>query len=110
VPGGRQATSSLQYLSVTHGGEPATSFFEVSYTVLIFNDVLIVLISLRYSLTFNVVFRNSGFAVATVLIRLALAAPPYLNALLGLGAAFFALGLTFAYNMFTPVLHQHHES
>ena len=36
--------------------------------------VLIVLISLRYSSTYNVVFRNSGYALATVFIRLALIA------------------------------------
>lgn len=50
-------------------------FFEVFYTVLIFSDVLIVLLSLRYSSTYNVVFRNSGFAVATVFLRLAMTAP-----------------------------------
>ena len=50
------------------------SFFEVFYTLLIFADVLIVLISLRYSVAYPVVFRYFGFAVATVLIRLALTA------------------------------------
>lgn len=75
-----------------------TSFFDACYTVLIFADVLLVLVSLRYASTYAVVFRNSGFAIATVLIRLALIAPPPVNALLGIGAAIFALGLTVAYN------------
>ncbi len=75
-----------------------TAFFEACYTVLIFADVLLVLLSLRYASTYAVVFRNSGFAIATVLIRLALIAPPPINALLGVGAALFALGLTIAYN------------
>jgi len=79
-------------------------FFDACYTVLIFADVLVVLVSLRYSSTYAVVFRNSGFAIATVLIRLALIAPPPFNAVLGVGAALFALGLTVAYNRFAPQL------
>jgi hypothetical protein len=85
---------------------PVYPFFETFYTVLIFSDVLIVLISLRYSSTYRVVFRNSGFAVATVFLRLALTAPHWLKAVLGLAAAFFALGLTVAYNAFAPDLGQ----
>lgn len=77
-------------------------FFEAFYTLLIFSDVLVVLISLRYSVSYYAVFRNSGFAVATVLLRLALASPPPFSALLGLGAVLFALGLTLAYNRFAP--------
>ncbi|HSN56315.1 MAG TPA: hypothetical protein VLT32_16735, partial [Candidatus Sulfomarinibacteraceae bacterium] len=55
----------------------SNDFFEIFYTLLIFADVLIVLISLRSSITYPVVFRYFGFAVATVLIRLALTAPRF---------------------------------
>jgi len=79
-------------------------FFDAFYTVLIFSDVLIVLLSLRYSTTFHVVFRNSGFAAATVMIRLALAGPRYVDGLIGFGAALYAVGLLAAYNRFAPVL------
>lgn len=85
-------------------GRGAGAVFETFYTVLIFSDVLLVLVSLRYSSRYAVVFRNSGFAAATVLIRLALTAPAYFNALLGLGAALFALGLSVSYNAFARVL------
>ncbi|HSN90859.1 MAG TPA: hypothetical protein VLS93_06495 [Anaeromyxobacteraceae bacterium] len=84
-------------------GEGA-EFFESFYTVLVLADVLLVLVSLRYSGSYHVVFRNSGLAVATVLLRLALSAPVYWNAALGLAAAFFALGLTLAGNRFAPLL------
>jgi hypothetical protein len=77
-------------------------FFESFYTVIVFADVLVVLLSLRYSASYHVVFRNSGLAVATVLLRLALSAPAYYNAALGLAAAVFALGLTVACNRFAP--------
>jgi succinate dehydrogenase hydrophobic anchor subunit len=77
-------------------------FFNAFYTVLIFSDVLIVLISLRYSATYHVVFRNSGFAAATVMIRLALAGPRYLGTALGVLAALFNLGVAAAYTYVAP--------
>lgn len=78
--------------------------FESLYTLLIFTDVLLVLLSLRYSSSYHVAFRNSGFAVATVMIRIALIAPPVLGAGLGAATALFALGVTLAYNRFATIL------
>lgn len=77
------------------------SVFEHFYTLLIFSDIFIVLISLRYSSSYHVAFRNSGFAVSTVLIRLALIAPAEISAGVGIGAILFALGVTWSYNSFT---------
>ncbi len=74
------------------------SFFEIFYTLLIFADVLIVLISLRYSTAYHVAFRYFGFAVATVMIRLALTAPRVVDAGLGVAATLFAIALTWVYN------------
>lgn len=81
-------------------GEHRFHFFSTFYTILIFSDILLVLISQKFLPSFQAVFRNSGFALATVLIRLALAAPPYYNALLGVFSAIFAVLLTLAYNTF----------
>jgi hypothetical protein len=78
--------------SISHG------FFEVFYTLLIFADVLIVLTSMRYNTPYPVVFRYFGFAVATVLVRLALTAPRIVDAALGVGATLFSVALTWAYN------------
>lgn len=82
-------------------GRPENVFASF-YTLLIFSDVLMVLISLRYSAQYQVSFRNSGYAVATVLIRLALIAPIALGAVIGVGTALFALGISLAYNAFAP--------
>ena len=79
-------------------------FFESFYTVLVLADILVVLVSLRYSASYVVLFRNSGLAVATVLLRVALSAPPYANAALGLAAALFALALTVASTRLAPLL------
>lgn len=83
-------------------GAETIPFFNAFYTILIFSDVLIVLISLRYSVTYHVVFRNSGFAAATVMIRLALSGPRFLGAALGVGAALFNLGVAAAYVYVAP--------
>jgi hypothetical protein len=81
-----------------------SAFFEPFYTVLVLADVLLVFLSLRYSSAYQVVFRNSALAVATVLLRVALSAPAFVNAALGIAAALFALALTLAQNRFGPVL------
>ena len=73
-------------------------FFDTFFTALIFADVLLVLVSLRYTDTYAVVFRNAGFALATVVLRLALVAPPYVNVGLGVGATAFVVLLTVVYN------------
>ena len=82
-------------------GRPENVFASF-YTLLVFSDVLVVLISLRYSAQYEVSFRNSGYAVATVLIRLALIAPTVLGAVIGVGTTLFALGISLAYNAFAP--------
>ncbi len=89
----------LEHLWAMAAGLPEKNFFASFYTILIFVDILIVLISLRYNYRYCTLFRNSGFALTTVVIRLALTAPPYVNVILGSGAVLFAVGLTFAYNI-----------
>jgi hypothetical protein len=76
-------------------------FFELFYNVLIFTDILMIFISLRYLPTFEAIFRNSGFALTTLLIRIALTSLPPYSAILGTGAAVYALGLTIAVNTYT---------
>ncbi len=75
-------------------GIPHTDFLASFYTVLILSDILVVLIAQCYQPSFYAVFRNSGYALSTLMIRIALAAPPFFNVLLGLAAALFAIFLT----------------
>lgn len=83
-------------------GDELLDFFKVFYTILIFSDIFVVLISQRYRQTFHSVFRNSGLALTTLIIRLALSSPPYWNALLGVVAAGFAVLLTLICNLHVP--------
>ncbi len=78
----------------TATGSSTSDFFHEFYTLLILTDILVVLISQCFQPSFYAIFRNSGFALSTLIIRIALAAPPYYNVLLGLAAALFAIILT----------------
>lgn len=81
-------------------GQKPFNFFQSFYTVLIFSDIMLVLIAQRFLPKFHAVFRNSGFALATLLIRLALTAPPYYNVCIGIASCVFACLLTLVYNTF----------
>lgn len=76
-------------------------FFAEIYTILVFSDVLLVLVANRFFPGFRDIFRNSGFAVSTLLMRLSLTAPDFLNVVIGIGAALFALLLAMAYKRST---------
>ena len=78
--------------------ESTFNFFHYFFTILIFNDILLVFISLRYSNHYRILFRNSGFALATIIIRLALETIEPYNVVLGIGSALFVLLLVMAYN------------
>ncbi len=93
-------TIGLYDLIFRHGAVSWHTFFHTIYTILIFSDILLVLISLRYCTIYSVVFRNSGFALATAMIRIALVASFYLSIFLGIGAAVFVLLLSLVYNVF----------
>jgi hypothetical protein len=77
-------------------------FFENVYTALIFADVALVLIAQRYVQSFHATFRNVGFVLATLLIRIALGTPPPWDACIGIIAALYALALTWAITRFDP--------
>lgn len=76
--------------------------FETFFTLLIFSDILIMLISMRYGSSYRVAFRNSGFAVATLMIRISLITPPLYSAMIGVTSALFVLGIRIAYNKYIP--------
>ncbi|HHB78875.1 MAG TPA: hypothetical protein ENK85_06550 [Saprospiraceae bacterium] len=74
--------------------------FHLFYSLLIFSDIIIVLIALRYTLNYYKIFRYSSFVLATILIRIALSAEAHYNVAIGVASALFVLLLTIAYNYF----------
>lgn len=88
------------WIFITTGREMA--FFETIYTVLIFADILLVLVAQRFMPSFYAVFRNSGFVITTLLMRLSLSTEPPWNALTSLFAGVYVLALTWAISRFVP--------
>ena len=84
----------IQSLYQLLAGQEQAAFFHNFYTLLIITDILIVLISQCFLPSFFTVFRNSGYALSTMIIRLALVAPAYYNVLMGVAAISFAIMLT----------------
>ncbi len=80
------------YETITGGTQD--DFFHDFYTLLIITDILLVLVAQCFHPSFYSIFRNSGFALSTMIIRLALVAPVYYNVLLGLAAMLLAILLT----------------
>jgi hypothetical protein len=72
--------------------------FNQLYTALVFSDILILILSLRYSNLYVHLFRYSSFALATVILRLSLSAPNYINVLLSIAAGLFVLLVANLYN------------
>ncbi len=95
-----------QTIYQTFTGIEHTSFFNKFYTMLIITDILLVFIAQCFQPSFYAMFRNSGYALSTLIIRIALSAPVYFNVLLGLVAALFAIMLTVVSN----TLFAHDES
>ncbi len=88
-------------------GQEYPDFFHGFYSLLIITDILVVLLAQCYQPSYYAVFRNSGYALSTLVIRLALAAPAFFNVLLGLAAAIFAIIMTLISNyLFTPKVHK----
>tara|TARA_B110000003_G_scaffold197331_1_gene196003 strand:+ start:975 stop:1862 length:888 start_codon:yes stop_codon:yes gene_type:complete len=65
-------------------------FFNQFFTLLILADVVILLISFRYTEEYSKLIRNTGFIIATILIRLSFSAEGYLTMVLILTGVSFA--------------------
>ncbi|MBN2747076.1 MAG: hypothetical protein JXR34_10150 [Bacteroidales bacterium] len=74
--------------------------FTLFYSVMIFFDVMIVIISLRYNLSYMVLFRYSAFTIATILLRISLTAPAMYKALIGVSSVAFIYLLTMYYSKY----------
>jgi len=78
--------------------------FHSFYTILIFSDIIIVVVALRFTQNYYKIFRYSAFVLATILIRISLSVEPYYDVIIGVTAALFILILTLVYNYFLDLL------
>lgn len=83
--------------------DPNAFFYTDLFAVMIFTDVLIVILSIAVSDSYELVFRNEGFVISTILLRFSLtAAPPY-AAPLGIAGIAFGIVTVLIYNYNTQI-------
>ena len=73
-------------------------FFNKFFTLLILADVIILLISFRYTEEYSKLIRNTGFIISTILIRLSFSSSGYLTMILILTGVGFAYLILKIYN------------
>ena len=88
--------------SIYHGAaaklDPNTFFYTDVFTVMIFTDVLIVILSLAVSDRYELVFRNAAFVISTILIRFSLTTVRQYSALLAVTGMVFGIVTLLIYN------------
>ena len=73
-------------------------FFNDFFTYLILTDVVILLISFKFTMGFSKVLRNTGFIISTILLRLSFSASEFFDIILILISVTFALMILKIYN------------
>jgi len=70
---------------------PSDEYYTDLFTVLIFTDVLILILSLLLSDSYHLVVRNAGFVIATILLRVSLSVSKPFDVVLAMVAVLFAI-------------------
>jgi len=96
---GVYAVALAQVVMTGHAGvEPATTFYNDLFTVMIFTDVLVLILSLVVTGEYQNVFRNAAFVVSIILIRFALTADYPFAAPLAIVAMVFGIMVLLVFN------------
>lgn len=78
-------------------------FYDEFFTVLIMVDVFILIFSLRYTIQYSQLIRNTGFVISTILIRLSFVAEGIFDIVLVVGGVTFGLLMLLIYNQLARV-------
>lgn len=79
-------------------------FYKDFFSVMIFVDVFLLILSFIYSSTYDIIFRNAGFVISTILIRIALTADKPFNIYFSLTAVLFGVFLIGLFVLFNSKL------
>ena len=82
------------YVASTEGGDfpnPNVVFYKDFFSVMIFVDVFLLILSFMYSGTYDLIFRNAGFVISTILVRIALTAEKPFTIYFALTAVLFGV-------------------
>jgi hypothetical protein len=71
--------------------DPNSVFYKDFFSVMIFVDVFLLIVSFIYSGSYDLIFRNGGFVISTILVRIALTAQKPFNVYFALTAVLFGV-------------------
>ena len=74
-----------------HLPNPHIVFYKDFFSIMIFVDVFLLILSFIYSGTYDLIFRNAGFVISTILVRISLTAPKPFNIYFSLAAVLFGV-------------------
>ena len=77
-----------------------TGFYQQLFTVIIFADIFILIISFMYSDSYELTFRNAGYVISTLLIRFGFAVEKPFDLLFFITAIAFGVLLLLIYRYF----------
>ncbi len=78
-------------------------FFKNMFSLMIFFDILMILLTMWYGARFSIVFRTSALTVSTVLLRIAFSSDIYVMVGITLMSVLFAIGVSWVYMRFDRV-------
>lgn len=87
--------------------DPNTVFYADFFTIMIFVDVMLLLISFIYHFSFFTIFRNASFIITTILIRMSLTIEKPMNYIIVLAGFSFAI---FSFALYSKRNFIHHNS
>jgi hypothetical protein len=76
---------------------PNTVFYEDFFSIMIFVDVLLLIISFTFHSSFFIIFRNASFIITTILLRMSLTIEKPMNYIIILIGFLFAIASFFLY-------------
>ncbi len=91
------------HLGISNPLEPPTTFYNDLFSVMIFTDVLVLILSLIVSGRYEMVFRNAAFVVSIILIRFSLTEPRPFGTLLALLAMLFGILTLLVFNFHASI-------
>ena len=96
------------YQAISSGGHlpnPNAVFYKEFFNVMIFVDVFLLIFSFIYANSYDVLFRNAGFVISTILVRISLTAQKPFTIYFALTAVLFGvmlMALSIFYNQKIP--------
>jgi hypothetical protein len=95
--------SYISILENTHLPNSNSVFYKDFFSTMIFTDVFLLILSFIYSSTYDLIFRNAGFVISTILIRIALTATKPFNIYFSFTAVLFGVCLIALFVLFNGV-------